>query len=116
MESPPQNLLQAILSTGHQMAEALAVGDVDAFVALTAERGALIARLDAYGHPSELDPDWMRTSAALAEQHQQLAQAVAEQERHMGETIRSMHRFKDARSRYQTRPSTSRYLNRGLCG
>lgn len=102
---PAPNLLRAVHALGEQMCAALRDDDLDAFFGFVEQRTALLEQLQAYTHPSEVDPEWETTATALAAQHDVLTAALAGQERRMSEALRALERFKDARHRYGAQPN-----------
>jgi hypothetical protein len=110
------NLLEAVYAVGQQMCSALHADDLETFFGLVQERGTLLEKLHRYAHPAEIDPNWERTAAALAQQQTLLNEALADQEQRMSEALHALERFKDARTVYAQRPARGVVLNPVLQG
>lgn len=108
------SLLRDLFLMGERLASALVDGDLDSYFDLLDERGTLLDGLNAYQHPSDIDPDWQEISEALQEQHHVLTIAVAEREREMQEALAELERFKGAARTYQRSEPRAQILNSDL--
>lgn len=108
------NLLEDLLAVGEQMKKALDGGETDAYLELLEKRGTLLDAISAYPHPSEIDPNWKTTAAALSGQHDQLVEAAEAQCRRMQEALTRMKQVEGARRSYRQASGRRNILNENL--
>lgn len=75
--STSPNLLARIYHLGERLRAALDAERLEAASALVQERDLLVQRLEAFNHPSEVDPSWQQWRDRLAAQHEALTEALA---------------------------------------
>lgn len=93
-------LLQQIADIGDRMIQAGHEGDVEALHTLAAQRGTLIAELEAYSSPADVDPDWKSLVTAIESQYQLLSRTMADLEQRISAELDGVQRFSSARKSY----------------
>jgi hypothetical protein len=105
-ESPPDmtptspSLLARIYDLGEQLRAALAAERLESAAALVQERDLLVQRLEAFNHPSEVDPSWQHWRDRLADQHKTLTKALATRMRDTTDTRQRVETLSHARREY----------------
>lgn len=81
MASPPDisslRLFERIYQLGERLVDALEAERFESAAALVQERDLLVERLEAFQHPSDVDPSWHQWRDRFAAQHEALTAAFA---------------------------------------
>ncbi len=101
----PSTLLTSLIDIGEQLCDAAAADDWDAFLALMDERAALIDRLRAFDHPSEVDARWEQQGEVLARQHERLNRALTGRKEHLQRALVHVEKLKEAQAHYGQAPT-----------
>lgn len=103
--SPPDtarpSLLARIFELGEQLLAAIAAGRLVAAAALVQERDLLVSRLEAFHHPSEVDPSWKQWRDRLAAQHEALTDAFTARTQQTTDTRHHVETLTQAHRRYE---------------
>lgn len=92
------------------MCRAIEAGHVETFVSQTQVREALLARITAHAHPSDVDPAWEDKRAALHRLETDLAEAMAIHEQRLAAALAGTARMKKAHQQYHQPPAPQRTI------
>lgn len=99
MASSP-SLLAKIYDLGERLCEALERDRIESAAALAQERDLLVERLEAFDHPSEVDPAWKQWRSKLAAQHAALTSALTTLDERTTDMRRQVETLSQAHEQY----------------
>jgi len=100
--SSSASLLAKIYDLGNQLLEALKQNRLESAAALAEERDLLVERLEAFNHPSEVDPAWKQWRSKFAAQHEALTEALTALNNQTTDARRQFEILSQARKQYGT--------------
>jgi len=94
------HLFVRIYDLGQRLAAALEAERLESAAALLQERDLLVARLEAFDHPSEIDSSWKQWRHRLAAQHETLVEALTALSHHTTDTRQHVETLSHAHRKY----------------
>lgn len=102
MPASSPRLLQKIYDLGEELCAAIEQERLESAAALVQERDLLVQRLEAFNHPSEVDPAWKQWRSKFSAQHEALTNALAVLDEQTTATRRRVETLSRAHEQYGT--------------
>ena len=110
-------VLERIYAVGEQLRTVLEGRDVEAFVQLVEERGALVERLHGLERPTAPVPTaWRERAALLKKQYTDVMAEASVQQQQLADAQGVLNQVRQAKARYSNHRTPPRFLNKNLSG